>query len=578
MNRNTFNEIVKKYLYLIYSKELNKTDIENFFFKINKIFKFKKSVKKKNQLWDEKDFFLITYADSIIKQNQANLKTLCIFLNKYCKVFKYVHILPFFPYTSDDGFAVKDYKKIEKRHGNWNDLKKITDDFKIMSDLVINHCSSENKLFINFLKGKKPESNFFISLEKNIKGLSEVVRPRSSDLLKKVYVNGAEKYVWCTFSHDQVDFNFKNLEVLIYFIEVIKFYLDKNIKAIRLDAIAFLWKELGTKCINLKQTHEIIRLLRFIIEYFYNDVLLITETNIPSHENLSYFGNNNEAHSIYNFTLAPLLINAIISGNSFYLKKWSRSMPPAQENNSYLNFLSSHDGIGMRPIEGILPSEEIDKYLKFLQKQGGLLTYRSNKNNKTVYEVNITLFDALKKTYFEEDDFSIKRFTLAHTIMFAFEGIPAVYIQNFIGSDNDYLKVKKTGINRSINRKNWDYTDLCKKLDSKSSVNFKIYGALSNIIIIRKKQKAFHPNATQFTLQLNDDFFGLWRQSIDRSQSIFCISNLTKQEKKISMFDINLISTDSWYDLLSKKKIKVDDNELIFLPYQTMWITNKKMI
>ena len=447
-----------------------------------------------------------------------------------------------------------------------------------MSDLVINHCSSENKLFKNFLKDSSPGKDFFITIDDKPKNLSKIVRPRSSDLLKKIKVNEVQRYVWCTFSHDQIDFNFKNPEVLIYFLEVIKFYLDKNVKAIRLDAVAFLWKELGTRCINLPQTHEIIRLLRFIIEYFYEDILLITETNIPSHENLSYFGNNNEAHCIYNFTLAPLLINAIISGNSFYLKKWSRSIPPAQENNAYLNFLSSHDGIGMRPVEGILPVDEMKKYFNFLEGEGGLLSYRNQGGKKSVYEVNITLYDALKNSYFEKDNFGIKRFALAHIIMFAFEGIPAVYIQNLIGSDNDLEKVNKTGVNRAINRKNWEYDELINHLKNKSSINYKIYTFFNTIIPLRKKQPAFHPNATQFTLQLGNDFFGLWRQSIDRSQSIFCISNLTNDKKKISLFDINLISTDTWLDIFTRKVINTNQTELTFNPYQTMWITNKKKL
>ncbi len=576
MNRNTFNKIVKKYLYLIYSKELGKKQIDQSFLKISSLFIKKKKNKKKQSLWDEKDYFLITYADSIQKDRKDNLKVIGDFLRKYCKEFSFIHILPFFPYTSDDGFAVKDYKKIDEIHGKWDDLKKITNDFKVMSDLVINHCSSENELFKNFLNEKIPGKNFFVAMNNSSKDLSKVVRPRSSELLKKVLINGKEKFVWCTFSHDQVDFDFKNPEVLIYFLEIIKFFLDKGINALRLDAVAFLWKEVGTRCINLEQTHEIIRLFRFIIEYFYNDVLLITETNIPSHENLSYFGNNNEAHCIYNFSLAPLLINAIISGNSFYLKKWSRSMPPAQEKNSYLNFLSSHDGIGMRPIEGILPDLEIDKYLKFLKNQGGLLTYRNNNGKKTVYEVNITLYNALKDSYFGKDDFVLDRFILAHTIMFAFEGIPAVYIQNLIGSENDYEKVKATGVKRSINRKNWNYDEINSKLKDKSSTNFQIFSRLKKIIRKRKDQPAFHPNATQFTLQLGDNFFGLWRQSIDRSQSIFCISNLTNKKNKISLFDINLITTDEWFDIFSRKKININDSELYFHPYQTIWITNKK--
>ncbi len=576
MLKKDFSEKVKKYLSQIYSDNLNTKQINNLFLNIKSI--FNKEIKTdEKDLWSENDFLLITYADSVFKPNQKNLITLSQFLKKYCKEFNFIHILPFFPFSSDDGFAVIDYKKIKTEHGKWKDLKKITNSFKIMTDLVINHCSSKNKLFKNFLENKDPGRDFFIKSEKKFPKSQKIVRPRSTDLSKKVLFKGKNTFVWCTFGHDQIDFNFKNPNVLIYFLEVIKFYLDQNIKALRLDAVAFLWKELGTSCINLSQTHNIIRLIRLIIDNFYKEILIITETNIPSHENLTYFGNNNEAHCIYNFSLAPLLIHAIVSGNSFYLKKWSRGMPPAQEKNSYLNFLSTHDGIGMRPIEGILPQNEIVKYLSFFKKQGGLFSYRSDKGEKSVYEVNITLLEAFKESYSGKDKLIFERFILAHIILFSMEGIPAIYIQNFLGSRNDNVKVKKTKSQRSINRKNWNFEYLQKKIENKSSINSKILGSLNNLIALRKKQVAFHPNATQFTLQLGDNFFGLWRQSIDRSQSIFCISNLTNKSQKISLLDVNLISTNNWFDLLTKKKIKNIGDDLFFKPYQTFWITNKKV-
>ena len=576
MLKKDFSEKVKQYLFQIYSNDLSKKQINNLFLNIKSIFT-QPMKRSKNELWSEKDFLLITYADSIKKNNQKNLITLNSFLKKYCKEFSYIHILPFFPFSSDDGFAVEDYKKIKIEHGSWKDLKKITKTFDIMVDLVINHCSSNNKLFKNFLEDKNPGKDFFINSEKKFPKSNKIVRPRSSDLSKKVFVDGKNTYVWCTFGHDQVDFDFRNPNVLLYFFEIIKFYLDQDIKALRLDAVAFLWKELGTRCINLPQTHNIIRLIRLIIDRFYNKTLIITETNIPSHENLTYFGNNNEAHCIYNFSLAPLLIHAVVSGNSFYLKKWSRGMPPAQENNSYLNFLSTHDGIGMRPVEGILPENEIQKYFNFFKKQGGLFSYRTNAGKKSVYEVNITLLEAFKECYNGKDKFVLERFILAHTILFSMEGIPAIYIQNYLGSKNDNAKVKKTNSFRSINRRNWNFDSLVKIFKNKSNINSKILHSLNRLMVLRKKQIAFHPNATQFTLQLGDIFFGIWRQSIDRSQSIFCISNLTNVKQKISLLDINLISTNNWFDILSNKKIKNIGDELLFKPYQTFWITNKKI-
>ncbi len=575
MKKSDFN-ILKNFISSIY-KNLSYKETNSLLREIEEIFEKKSNKQTQNVLWSQSDFFLITYADSVIKKNQKNFKTLNYFLNKYCKDFNFLHILPFFPSSSDDGFAVTNYKKIHDEHGDWDDFKRITTTFKVMIDLVINHCSSSNDLFKNFLNSDKPGLDFFIYSKKKFNSLSKVVRPRTSPLIKEIKSKAKKGFVWCTFSHDQVDFNFKNPKVLIFFLKIIKFYLDNGAIALRLDAVAFLWKELGTKCINLPETHSIVRLIRLLVENYSTKCILITETNIPSDENLSYFGNNNEAHCIYNFSLAPLLIHAIISGNSSYLKRWSRSMPPAQIGNAYLNFLSTHDGIGMRPLEGIIPNDELIKFFRTLQKSGAFLSYRSSNKEENVYEVNTTLLDAFSQTFDGKDNFKIRRFTLAHQILFSMEGIPAVYFQNLVGSKNDFKKFKKTKSVRAINRKNWDFDDLIKKINTKTSVNFKIYKELLRLISIRKKQPAFHPNATQFTLQLEDHFFGIWRQSIDRSQSIFCISNLTKFKKTFFLHDINLISTDKWFDILKNKKISNIDSEIVLLPYQSIWITNKKI-
>ena len=566
---------LQNYLSSIYKNHSHK-EIKILSSEIKKIFSRSSNKQVSKELWDEKDCFLITYADSVVDEKQNNFKILNSFLNKFCKNFSFIHILPFYPYSSDDGFAVKDYKKIKKEHGTWNDFSKLSSKFKIMSDLVINHCSTENQLFKNFLNKIDPGLDFFISSKKNFSRFSKVVRPRSSELSKKVRVDGKNEFVWCTFSHDQVDFNFKNPKVLIYFLEVIKLYLDKGTKALRLDAVAFLWKEEDTKCINLPETHLIIRLIRLLVEFYSGNCLIITETNIPSHENLSYFGNNNEAHCIYNFSLAPLLVHAVISGNSTYLKQWSRSMPPAQFGNSYLNFLSTHDGIGLRPLEGILPNNELEKFISTLQNSGAHLTYRISQKKKTVYEVNTTLLDALKYSYSGKDNFNIKRFLLAHEILLSMAGIPAIYIQNLLGSKNDIVKLKLTKLNRSINRRNWNFEKIKRLLEKKKTLNSKVYSSITKLILLRQKQPAFHPNATQFTLQLPIYLFGIWRQSLDRSQSIFCISNLSKKKKKMSLLDINLIATNSWYDILSKKTVKDISGDFTLLPYQSIWLTNKK--
>ncbi|MFT5312128.1 MAG: sucrose phosphorylase [Paraglaciecola sp.] len=525
--------------------------------------------------WDQNDVVLITYGDSIERQGEKPLHTLHQFLNEHCQhVINSVHILPFFPYSSDDGFSVIDYSSVNEALGDWDDIQGIANDYRLMSDLVINHCSSRSAWFDNFIKSEGPGSDFFFTatLEQD---LSHVVRPRTSDLLRLTKTAKGEQHVWCTFSHDQVDFDFRNPKVLKTFVSIIRQYLDKGIRLFRLDAVAFLWKKMNSPCINLQETHEVVRLLRTLIEYAQQDAVIITETNIPNRQNLSYFGNANEAHGIYNFSLPPLLVNTLVTGNCRHLKSWLGSMPPAQNGTFFFNFIASHDGIGLRPAEGLLDDSELTTLVNTMQNFGGRISWRAcETGEQKAYEINIALYDALQGTTLGKDKWGLERFICAHAIMFALEGVPGIYIHSLLGTGNDYEKVKNTSQNRAINRHKWNYPLLEEQLASPYSQHHKILSRITELLVIRKQQAALHPNATQFTLQLGEQVFGFWRQSIDRRQSLFCISNVTDQKQQIRLSDINLIGTEQWIDLISAKTLNEKDLELELMPYQTMWIAN----
>ena len=526
--------------------------------------------------WDENDIVMITYGDSIIDKDERPLVTLHRFLKNYCKnTINNVHILPFFPYSSDDGFSVIDYSSVNESLGTWDDIEAIAKEYGLMTDLVINHCSARSVWFDNFIKGEGPGSDFFFTGDPT-DDLSMVTRPRISPLLRETETNNGTQYVWCTFSHDQVDFDFRNPKVLLTFIDIIRLYIDKGAKIFRLDAVAFLWKIVGTNCINLPQTHEVIRLIRTLIEHIDPSIIIITETNIPNRENLTYFGNANEAHAIYNFSLPPLLVNTLVTGDCTYLKSWMMSMPPAQNGTAYFNFIASHDGIGLRPAEGLLSEEEISELVHTMQHFGGKISWRASEHGQQKpYEINITLFDALQGTIKGPDKWQVDRFICAHAIMLGMEGIPGIYIHSLLGTSNDYEKVANTGQNRSINRKRWEWDDLEALLNSPYSQHHKVLTRLSQLIRIRKAQPAFHPNATQFTLQLGDSIFGYWRQSLDRKQSIFCISNVSDEKQTILLSDINLIGTDNWIDLVTRQQIVLEDNVIQLAPYQVLWISNQ---
>jgi len=581
--KENINLDILKRLNYIYDTIISKEKTLEYSKKINRLINHYKKLEVKTETkdpWSESTILLITYADSISKGiSGKSLNNFGTFYNKYLKKFiNSIHFLPFFPSSGDGGFSVKNHFEVDETYGTWDDIKELSKDANIMTDLVLNHASSEGQWYKNFLKEKRPGKNYFYIVDKDY-DCSKVVRPRDHNLLSEIKFLNEKKFLWCTFSHDQIDLNFKNPEVLLEFINLILTFASYGIKIFRLDAVAFIWKKSGTTCLNLTQTHEIIKLLRDIVDQLEKDIIIVTETNLPKQENLSYFGKNDEAHWVYNFPLPPLIINTFLFEDSSALTKWSMKMPPAQIGNAYLNFIASHDGIGMRPAEGVLTDKEIKKMLQRLKKNGSQFSMRKLSNGEEkVYEANISLFDALKFTDSDKKGkFDLKRFIAAHCIILAIEGVPAFYFNSLFATKNDEKAFASSGIKRNLNRYKWDYSSLISLLNEKDSIEYNSYDAFKKLISIRKVQPAFHPNATQFTLNLDKNIFSVWRQSRDRKQSIFALTNVSSKNVKLNSNQINLIDDEQWFDLLSPNE-KITDGQFIKLnPYQTVWITNFKV-
>lgn len=529
-------------------------------------------------LWDERNVVMITYGNSILEDDDKPLKTLHKFLKNHIgETISAVHILPFFPYSSDDGFAVIDYLQVDENLGDWGDVEAIAGDYRLMGDLVINHGSSKSKWFQQFLSDKAPGKDYFYTADP-ASDLGDVVRPRSHPLLTPFRTAAGDRHVWSTFGPDQLDFDFSNPDVLLEFVTIIAEYIAHGVRIFRLDAVAFLWKKIGTPSINLDETHEVIRLLRTLMDHHEEALVIITETNIPNHENLTYFGNQNEAHIIYNFSLPPLLVHALLTGDTLYLKRLTRSNPPALTGCTYFNFTASHDGIGLRPAEGVLPQGEVDHMLSAIQRFGGRLSMRRAPGGmEKPYEMNISFFEAMQGTLNGPDKFQIERFMAAMAVMLALEGIPGIYIHSLLATPNGYEEVNMTGQNRSINRRRLQYDDIDAKLKDPNTIEAQVFRQFMGLIDIRKQQQAFHPNAVQFTLTLPEGLFGIWRQSIDRKQSIFAVTNMTNSPKNLALADINLISGDSWHDLISGASLSDIEADMELAPYQTVWISNGRV-
>ena len=533
---------------------------------------FNRNNNKKNWLISEKTTMVICYGDSIYSKNKKNFKTFQKFFKKKLSNFiDTIHFLPFYPSSSDSGFAVKDHYKIDNKFGNWIDIKNFSSKTRIMADMVINHASARGLWFRNFLKEKKPGKDYFLLVNSKF-NISKVVRPRDHKLLKEINIFNKKDYLWRTFSDDQIDLNFKNPNVLLRFIKIMINLIEYGITIFRLDAIAYLWKESGTKCINLKQTHEIVKILRIVSKSLNIKTIIVTETNLPEKENLSYLGKNDESDWVYNFTLPPLIIYSLLFENGSYLNAWSKKLPQAKKGNSYLNFIASHDGIGMRPLEGVINNESIKKLLIRLKKNGSKFSYRKLDNYKRkVYESNITVYDALKISDTDKKgSYNFQRYIAAHAIMFSFEGVPGIYFNSLFGRSNDEAKYVITGNNRDVNRYKWNESNILKKIKNKTTKEYYIFETLKHLLNVRKKQKAFHPNAYRVNINHGKNFFCIKRISLDKKQTILCITNLTsklqriKIDKKFYKFK-NLINPNIKFQY---------SNSIDLKPFQTIWLSN----
>jgi glycosidase len=559
---NVFSGMLARRLQSIYSSGFSEGQV-------NRIISLIHAAPVSGSLWNERDVILISYGNSMIRPDEKPLITLHRFLHdKMGQKISCVHILPFFPSTSDDGFAVSDFNTVDPGLGSWKDIEEIGRDYSLMFDLVLNHVSSSHPWFLNFCSGWEPGKDYFIEKIEDT-DYHLVVRPRNTELFTEFNTSSGEKKVWTTFSVDQADLNFANPDVLIEMIRILLFYISKGARIIRLDAIAFLWKETGSSCLHHHKTHEIVKLIREIVTYANPRVIILTETNVPNADNWSYFGQDDEAHMVYQFTLPPLILYTLFSGNSQYLTNWAESIPPGGKSKTFLNFTASHDGIGIRPLEGILPHSEIQRVIDGIRNFGGLLSVKTNPDGSTgPYEMNITYFSALAGTMNGIDDLREKRFLASQFIMLAMQGIPAVYIQSILGCENDYDGVKNSGMARSINRKKWNEGEILNIL-STDTVQARIFTEYSRVIAIRQNTAAFHPDCPQQVLRLGNSFFGFFRLNPVNGEKIYCITNITASSQNLPIEAAAL--PHKGHDLLIGQPFN-EKNEIYFEAYQTRWL------
>ena len=521
---------------------------------------------------DQRDAVMITYGDNIRREGDAPLSVLKEFADRRLNgVVSGIHILPFSPYSSDDGFSVMDYRQVNPDWGDWANISEIASSFRLMADLVLNHCSARGTWFRSFLQGEKKYADYFITVEPGT-DLSAVFRPRALPLTHEFEVAGEKKQIWTTFSEDQVDVNFANPDVFLEFADILLDYIYRGVRIIRLDAIGFLWKEIGTSCMHHPKTHEMVKLFRLVLSETAPGVILITETNVPHRENISYFGDgSDEAHMVYQFTLPPLTLDAFLRGDASKLTSWAATLPAPNPDYTFFNFLASHDGVGVLPAKGYLSDEEVEKLVQAVKNRGGLVSYKSTPEGDIPYELNISYRDAVAEADLPAPRRAAK-FLSSQAVMLSMAGVPGIYIHSLLGSGNWAEGVGITGVNRSINREKLPIEELEAKLDETGSLRNLIFNGYAAMLNARGAHPAFHPTAGQEILDLGPGLFALIRGT-DESGRILCLQSVTSEPQTVRIPDS--FSAPSLKDLITGEPQNTEEGAVEMAPWGVLWLEGR---
>lgn len=483
--------------------------------------------------FSERDVILITYGDLIVSGTRSPLRTLADFANVFFRgLVTTLHILPFHPHSSDRGFSVISYDEVDPRLGSWEEIVDIGSRFKLMFDGVFNHVSAKSLWFREFVAGNHAYEDWFVVFSTRTEIGSDhlrlILRPRTSDLLTRFATYRGARYVWTTFSPDQIDLNFKNPDVLLEVIRILLAYVRRGADLIRLDAITYLWCELGTSCAHLQQTHDIVKLWRELLDEAAPHVALVTETNVPHRDNVAYFGDGtDEAQMAYNFALPPLVLHAFTTGSAAALASWARDLEPPSDSTCFLNILDSHDGIGLLGAEGLLTPAEIAEMCVYTRSRGGFVSMRDNGDGtESPYELNITWFSALGDGSLEEDPLQVDRFLASRAIALMLRGVPGIYLPSLFGSPNDIAAVARDGVTRSINRAEIAEEDLLVAFGDASSIPHRVWRRFLQLLEKRTAEPAFHPNAAQGVLATDPSVFAVLRRP-RAGAPVACYVNVT---------------------------------------------------
>jgi len=471
------------------------------------------------------DAVLISYADTVRDESVPPLRTLRQVVADHAPEYTHLHVLPFFPSSGDGGFSIVDFTEVDPAHGDWDDIAALAADRRLMVDLVLNHVSSRSPWFRGFLAGDPERSDWFHVVDPST-DLSGVFRPRTHPLLTRFDTVRGREYVWTTFSADQVDLNFANPAVLEAVLDVLADYVAHGARVIRLDAVGFVWKELGTPCLHHPKTHAVVKLMRAFLDRIAPDVQLVTETNVPHADNIAYFGDgSDEAQMVYNFALPPLVLDAFARGDTTDLSAWAATLSTSGDT-TFFNFLASHDGIGMTPAYPIVGADRVGELAERVRRLGGDWSGRTTDAGTVVpYELNIGYADALADHQGQDPREIAQRMLAAASIQFALQGVPGVYVHSHLGSRSWWDGPAVTGEKRSINRERLQLDRLRTELADPHGARAIATDGHRRLLRTRRHHPAFDPYTPHRVESKDPRVFSLLRQH-DQDE-LWCVTNIS---------------------------------------------------
>jgi sucrose phosphorylase len=399
---------------------------------------------------------LITYANSMGK----NIAQLEYVLNHIVKgAVAGVHILPFFPSSSDRGFSPLRYDIVDPEFGDWSDLARLSEKYFLMYDFMINHLSSQSSYFQDFIakKDKSPFTTMFIrhkdfwpNGEPTTEEIERIYKrkPKAPNVIVK-FNNGTAERVWCSFGDDQIDLNIQS-EVTWQFIQDnLKILADHGAAFIRLDAFAYTTKKVGSTCFfEEPEIWEILDRVKNILSPYQVEILPEVHEHYAIQLKLAEKG-----YWVYDFALPMLLLHALHTGETTNLVHWLQICPRKQ-----LTTLDTHDGIGVVDVRGLLTDEQIDRTKDLLFSHGANIKRIYNTEaygNLDIYQINCTYYSALGNNN--------DAYTIARAVQMFAPGIPQIYYVGLLAGKNDIKLVESTKNGRDINRHSFTIEEIARE-------------------------------------------------------------------------------------------------------------------